>query len=536
MDLAGSERQKSTGAAGSQLKEGSNINKSLLALGAVISKLGESARKKSAAKGSFIPFRDSKLTRILKNSLGGNTLTSILCTVTVAPMHHDETVSTLKFGQLCKTIKNNAKKNEVVDEKTLLRQYRSKISELTQQLATARDPDASLDSAGNSSTRRKSSSVVTEAKLQEILEQGEKDRVRNVELQERLARLQEKIIGKRGSILNTRSGSDLSTLVEDPDADQTSFKEMSRHGSVSRSRTRSASVFVRTDSRELSHLNEDDALFTGDAHHPPKLGVDGKPFEGFDVEVMERQHGAEIERLETLLNIAEERADADQQDIGDLREVQANLRNEILVKGDCVLEMEAELEAAHEKESNSQAYQESMQKEIQEYHERKQEELDQMMVNMTDKKEEMNSQEETNHKRRLKLEEMENKLAVALADLDEKESSLQQQMNQQKQLIRIWNSEKQELITREGESSICATHRCSVFLLLTHPPLAQNHGRTGRRTTSRRSGFSRSTRSRCLTRKTRSPSARRRSERRRRNSSGARTNLSWTTRTTSTAN
>ena len=122
VDLAGSERQKFTGAAGSQLKEGSNINKSLLALGAVISKLGESARKGSRAKGSFIPFRDSKLTRILKNSLGGNTLTSILCTVTAAQMHHDETISTLKFGQLCKTIKNNARKNEVVDEKTLLRQ------------------------------------------------------------------------------------------------------------------------------------------------------------------------------------------------------------------------------------------------------------------------------------------------------------------------------------------------------------------------------------------------------------------------------
>jgi hypothetical protein len=70
----------------------------------------------SQVKGSkpvFLPYRDSKLTRILKQSLGGNTLTSILCTVTPAPMHREETVSTLKFGQLCKTIKNSVKSNEV---------------------------------------------------------------------------------------------------------------------------------------------------------------------------------------------------------------------------------------------------------------------------------------------------------------------------------------------------------------------------------------------------------------------------------------
>jgi centromeric protein E len=86
VDLAGSERQKSTKAEGKILKEGANINKSLLALGAVINKLGELS-KKVKGKAAFIPYRDSKLTRILKQSLGGNTLTSILCAVTPAPMH-----------------------------------------------------------------------------------------------------------------------------------------------------------------------------------------------------------------------------------------------------------------------------------------------------------------------------------------------------------------------------------------------------------------------------------------------------------------
>ena len=77
MDLAGSERQKSTNATGKVLKEGANINKSLLSLGAVISKLGEASNKKKGVKPVFIPYRDSKLTRILKQSLGGNTMTSV---------------------------------------------------------------------------------------------------------------------------------------------------------------------------------------------------------------------------------------------------------------------------------------------------------------------------------------------------------------------------------------------------------------------------------------------------------------------------
>jgi len=107
VDLAGSERQKSTGASGKTLKEGANINKSLLALGAVINKLVEASNKGTkGGKQVFIPYRDSKLTRILKQSLGGNTFTSILCTLTGAGMHREETISTLKFGQLCKSIKN----------------------------------------------------------------------------------------------------------------------------------------------------------------------------------------------------------------------------------------------------------------------------------------------------------------------------------------------------------------------------------------------------------------------------------------------
>ena len=91
VDLAGSERQSQTQATGARLKEGANINKSLLTLGNVIAKL-------STGERSHVPFRDSKLTRILEPALGGNSRTAIICTITPAAMHSEETISTLKFA------------------------------------------------------------------------------------------------------------------------------------------------------------------------------------------------------------------------------------------------------------------------------------------------------------------------------------------------------------------------------------------------------------------------------------------------------
>eukprot|EP00606_Chrysophyceae_sp_TOSAG23-5_P001147 GSChrysophyteH2.ASY1.ANO1.536.1 assembled CDS len=135
VDLAGSERQKSTNATGKTLKEGANINKSLLALGAVIGKLGESGKAKKGSKAAFIPYRDSKLTRILKQSLGGNTLTSILVAVTPAEMFREETVSSLKFGQMCKKIKNSVSSNVKKDPNEEMNKMKAELAKLKMELA-----------------------------------------------------------------------------------------------------------------------------------------------------------------------------------------------------------------------------------------------------------------------------------------------------------------------------------------------------------------------------------------------------------------
>mmetsp|Transcript_23626 Transcript_23626/g.37696 ORF Transcript_23626/g.37696 Transcript_23626/m.37696 type:complete len:1511 (+) Transcript_23626:207-4739(+) len=102
VDLAGSERAKRTGATGTRLKEGININKGLLALGNVISALGDETKP----KGTHVPYRDSKLTRMLQDSLGGNSRTLMICCVSPADANFEETLNALRYANRARNIKN----------------------------------------------------------------------------------------------------------------------------------------------------------------------------------------------------------------------------------------------------------------------------------------------------------------------------------------------------------------------------------------------------------------------------------------------
>ena len=105
VDLAGSERQKLTFSEGDRLKEAGNINKSLTTLGMVINFLA------SEKKRNHIPFRDSKLTHFLKNSLGGSSKTSLIGTISCSSIYFQETLSTLKFASRAKMVKMKAEVN-----------------------------------------------------------------------------------------------------------------------------------------------------------------------------------------------------------------------------------------------------------------------------------------------------------------------------------------------------------------------------------------------------------------------------------------
>ena len=136
VDLAGSERANKTGAQGERLKEGSNINKSLTTLGLVISKLADSSSGKS--RDTFIPYRDSTLTWLLKDNLGGNSRTVMVATVSPAEDNYEETLSTLRYADRAKRITNYAVVNEDQNAK-VIRELRAEVEMLRKMLSSKQD-------------------------------------------------------------------------------------------------------------------------------------------------------------------------------------------------------------------------------------------------------------------------------------------------------------------------------------------------------------------------------------------------------------
>ncbi|KYN29939.1 PREDICTED: kinesin-related protein 4-like [Trachymyrmex cornetzi] len=165
VDLAGSERARQTGATGERFKEGRHINLSLSTLALVIKQLSESQ--------DYVNFRNSKLTRLLQTSLGGNAMTVMICAVTPAAL--DETRCTLSFASRARNVKNNPKLNEVMSDGVLLKRYAKQLDKLHTELERMKQLTQTTDFQE------------MESKMQE------KDRI-NQNLEERIRLLQTRII------------------------------------------------------------------------------------------------------------------------------------------------------------------------------------------------------------------------------------------------------------------------------------------------------------------------------------------------------
>ncbi|GAA6093065.1 kinesin-like protein KIF3A [Tachysurus ichikawai] len=158
VDLAGSERQGKTGATGQRLKEATKINLSLSTLGNVISALVD-------GKSTHVPYRNSKLTRLLQDSLGGNSKTMMCANIGPADYNYDETISTLRYANRAKNIKNKARINEDPKD-ALLRQFQKEIEDLRKKLeegeeisgsegSGSEDMDEGEDESGGAGERRR---------------------------------------------------------------------------------------------------------------------------------------------------------------------------------------------------------------------------------------------------------------------------------------------------------------------------------------------------------------------------------------------
>jgi kinesin family protein 18/19 len=149
IDLAGSERASKTHNRGIRMVEGANINRSLLALGNCINALHENNSK---GKADFIPFRDSKLTRLLKDSLGGNCRTVMIANIGPSNLCYEDTHNTLKYANRAKNIKTTVVRNvlnveyHVSKYTSIITQLRGEISDLKNQLGNSGNKSSILSS------------------------------------------------------------------------------------------------------------------------------------------------------------------------------------------------------------------------------------------------------------------------------------------------------------------------------------------------------------------------------------------------------
>ena len=211
VDLAGSERQSKTQATGDRLKEANKINLSLSALGNVISALVD-------GKSSHVPYRDSKLTRLLQDSLGGNTKTVMVANVSPASDNYDETLGTLRYASRAKNIKNQPKVNEDPKD-AMLREYAEEIKRLQALLQNGggssdaqggkqskitsqkpKDEDASMSPNLKGKAKER-----YENELRQKEEQMNEERKRREELEARLKEIEKQMVGKGHNTVETET-------------------------------------------------------------------------------------------------------------------------------------------------------------------------------------------------------------------------------------------------------------------------------------------------------------------------------------------
>ena len=236
VDLAGSERANSTGASGTRLKEGANINKSLTTLGKVISALaekggGEIDSKKR--KKEFVPYRDSVLTWLLKESLGGNSKTAMIAAISPADINYDETLSTLRYADRAKRIRCHAVVNEDPNAK-LVRELRAEVDRLKNLLFTA-NPDLLVEKTqkGDGSTCNETKTDGDGAEDEPVFESAKTSNLEQINKTDSTTQM-DSLANRRGSATQTVPLIKTEHVLEEVDEIDTSNSEIDELNSIKR--------------------------------------------------------------------------------------------------------------------------------------------------------------------------------------------------------------------------------------------------------------------------------------------------------------
>ncbi|KAL0485382.1 kinesin-like protein [Acrasis kona] len=218
VDLAGSEKISQTGATGDTMKQGININKSLSALGNCISALADKCSGKN--KNAFIPYRDSKLTYIMKESLGGNSKTVMIAAVSPASVNYSESLSTLRYANRAKQIKTQAVVNEDPNEKAI-KELKNQVAELEKQLKLAKqgiDPSAASSVSNEESEKLRRELEESQAIIKRLQMTNEEKE----EITKQMSEARHSVLQDAGILSNQEAGFDrtkqphLVNLNEDP--------------------------------------------------------------------------------------------------------------------------------------------------------------------------------------------------------------------------------------------------------------------------------------------------------------------------------
>ena len=197
VDLAGSENVSKAKCEGVRIKEGGNINKSLLALSNVINKLSQNNK-------SFVNYRDSKLTRLLQTALGGNSKTTIICTIVDDNMHYSETLNTLHFGMKAKNIKTTVKVNEIINDKGKIAMENQALRNKIKMLEKLINDKKSLQEKENTNEENNGKKALS------LLSSGNKNEIQN---NEQISNLEKEVsLLKKYLMNNEEMGSDINSI------------------------------------------------------------------------------------------------------------------------------------------------------------------------------------------------------------------------------------------------------------------------------------------------------------------------------------